>query len=173
MVRNNSLQFLDASQATIEKQCGRQVTEGWSLWDDEGASPGMCSPDQNRADTGNADSGTSDRNSVGSGDQEQAERRSRQSLFWWRCRCTAVKEEKLPRRSPEDELAAMNSRTEVEEAVEVDLQRRKNRVKTIIALVIVCIVIAVIVDLSAHNNVKNWLEGAMDWIEDNPKSGEL
>lgn len=84
-----------------------------------------------------------------------------------------MKEQKLPQRIPDDQLAAMNNHMEVEEAVEVDLQRRKTRVKTIIALVIVCIVIAVIVDLSAHNNVRNWLDGAMDWIKDNPKSGEL
>lgn len=133
----------------------------------------MCSSGENSAETGNIDSGTSDRNPASSGDQADAERQRCQSLFRWGCRCTAVKELKLPRRIPDDELAAMNSRTDVEEAVEVDLQRRKNRVKTIIALVIVCIVIAVIVDLSAHNNVRNWLDGAMDWIEDNPKSGEL
>ena len=94
-------------------------------------------------------------------------------FFGWRWRRPTMEEDKRPQGVPDDGLVAIEKRTEVEKAVEVDLERGNNRGKKIIGLVIACIVIAVIVDLLTHNNVKSWLEEALEWIERNPWSGEL
>lgn len=92
--------------------------------------------------------------------------------FLRRPRTPVVVEEKLPRRSPEDELAAIARRSEVEEAVEMDNQQGKHRAKIIVGIVAFCVVVAVIVDVACHDNVQNWLDESFDWIEENPKAGE-
>ncbi|CAM9111301.1 unnamed protein product [Ascophyllum nodosum] len=94
-------------------------------------------------------------------------------FFGWRWRRPTMEEDKRPQGVPDDGLVAIEKRTEVEKAVEVDLERGNNRGKKIIGLVIACIVIAVIVDLLTHNNVKSWLEEALEWIERNPWSGSV
>lgn len=44
--------------------------------------------------------------------------------------------------------------------------------KFIMALLILGVVTATIVDLACHDNVRSWLEDCFQWIEDNPKGGE-
>lgn len=95
--------------------------------------------------------------------------------FQRRPRSHVIKEEQLPRRAPDDELAALGRQrilSNVDDAVEKDRQSGKTRAKWILGVVIVAVVVAAIVDLSCHENIRGWLEGAFNWIEDNPEAGE-
>lgn len=86
-----------------------------------------------------------------------------------------VTEEPLPRRHRREhdmvELSAV--RDEVDEAVETDKRRGRVRLKRIVVFVIVAVVVATIVDVACHDNVRMWLGASFDWIEDNPNAGEF
>lgn len=83
----------------------------------------------------------------------------------------AVVEDKLPRRGYH-EGALTRSQADVDEAVEMDNRQGKYRAKKIVAFMVVAIVVTAIVDLSCHDNIRNWLERSFDWIEENPEAGE-
>lgn len=90
-------------------------------------------------------------------------------------RSHTIKEDELPRRSPEDEHATVGRErilSDVDNAVEKDRQRGKTRAKWTVGMVALTVVVAVIVDLACHDNVRGWLEDAFTWIEDNPEAGE-
>lgn len=88
-------------------------------------------------------------------------------------RVPSPEEQELPRRNAEDERAAMDSVYEnVDVAVEEDGKRTKCRAKVIVAVMVVGLLTATIVDFACHDNVRNWLEASFDWIEENPTAGE-
>lgn len=85
-----------------------------------------------------------------------------------------VTEEPLPRRHREHDMVERSAmRDEVDEAVEVDDRRGRVRLKRILMFVVVAVVVATIVDVACHDNVRTWLNVSFDWIEENPRAGEL
>lgn len=82
-----------------------------------------------------------------------------------------MREESGPRRH-HDTLARSEMYEEVNEAVEMDKQRFSRRVRRTLAFAVLVLVVAAIVDLACHDNVRNWLETSFDWIEANPEAGE-
>lgn len=85
-----------------------------------------------------------------------------------------VMEDSMPHRRREHDMAERSvMRDEVDQAVEIDKRRGRVRFQRILMFVVVAIVIATIVDISCHDNVRTWLETSFDWIEENPKAGEL
>lgn len=84
---------------------------------------------------------------------------------------TDVKEVTGPRRH-HDTLDRVELYDEVSEAVEMDKQRFSRRIRRTLAFVIVALVVAAIVDIACHDNVRTWLETSFDWIEANPRAGE-
>lgn len=99
----------------------------------------------------------------------------RHTRFPRRPRSHVITEEQLPRRAPEDELAALGRErilSDIDDAVEKDGQKGKTRAKWIFGGVAFAVVVAAIVDLSCHDNIRGWLGDAFDWIEDNPEAGE-
>ncbi|CAM9491348.1 unnamed protein product [Pylaiella littoralis] len=84
-----------------------------------------------------------------------------------------VTEEPLPRchRREHDMVELSAVRDEVDEAVETDKRRGRVRLKRIVVFVIVAVVVATIVDVACHDNVRMWLGASFDWIEDNPNAG--
>lgn len=83
-----------------------------------------------------------------------------------------VEQDDFPRRSAGETMEIRARRANVDEAVDQDNKNTKNRSKLLIGLAVLGLVVAVIVDLSCHHHVRNWLDGAFGWIEDNPEAGE-
>lgn len=86
---------------------------------------------------------------------------------------TEVKEETLPRRHYEhDPIEREAMYEELGEAVEMDKERSRKRLKGTLMFVVVAVIVAAIVDIACHDNVRMWLQASFDWIEENPKAGE-
>lgn len=86
---------------------------------------------------------------------------------------TKVRESSHPRRTAEENFADMAKESDVDQAIELAVQRWKRRAKITFVVVAVCLVVAAIVDLACHDNVRGWLEDSFDWIEENPEAGKL
>lgn len=89
-----------------------------------------------------------------------------------RVKASPPREEQGPRRNEDDLSVSTRISNEVDSAVESDVRRVKFRAKVMVAVLVLGLLVATIVDLACHDNVRNFLGETFEWIECNPRSGE-
>lgn len=60
----------------------------------------------------------------------------------------------------------------VDEVLSEEDKRARWWTKITLIVLVLGLVVATIVDLACHDNVRSWLDECFDWIEGNPKAGE-